>query len=239
MPRVSFVIPAHNEAVTLPGTLGAIRSVIDELALDAEVIVADDASSDTTGDIARAAGATTVRHEKRQISATRNLGARAASGGLLFFVDADTLVNGDTVRESIDAIERGAIGGGAMVRFDGWVPFYVRVMLVPLVLFFRAARLSGGAFFFCRADALRAVGGWDETVYAGEEIHLARALKRHGRFVVVPTVVVTSGRKARTHSAMELLLVLFKGALRGKRFTADRANLDFWYGPRRKDPLGR
>jgi len=46
---------------------------------------------------------------------------------------------------------------------------------------------------------------------------MSRALKRHGKFVILPHMVTTSGRKLRTHSAGELLMVMARFALRGPK----------------------
>jgi len=49
----AFVVPAWNEERCLPATLAAIRSAADGASLNYEIIVADDASSDRTGQLAR------------------------------------------------------------------------------------------------------------------------------------------------------------------------------------------
>ena len=48
----------------------------------------------------------------RQIAATRNAGAKAATGELLIFVDADTVVTEAAVRAAVAAMRVGAVGGG-------------------------------------------------------------------------------------------------------------------------------
>jgi hypothetical protein len=51
------------------------------------------------------------------------------------------------------------------------------------------------------ARCLAAVGGFDEAFFGAEEIVISRALRNHGRFVVLKEAVTTSGRKLRTHSS--------------------------------------
>jgi glycosyltransferase involved in cell wall biosynthesis len=58
--RVAVLIPALNAERTLP------KVVLDARAQHEPVIVIDDGSSDRTGDVARAAGATVLRHEKNR-----------------------------------------------------------------------------------------------------------------------------------------------------------------------------
>ena len=89
---ISFIIPAHNEELLLPATLGAIDDAAKLLDEPYEVVVADDASTDRTADVGRSGGARVVAVQHRQISATRNAGARIAVGDRFIFVDADTVV---------------------------------------------------------------------------------------------------------------------------------------------------
>jgi glycosyltransferase involved in cell wall biosynthesis len=233
---VSFIIPAWNEASVLPATLAAVNAVTQRLAVPCEVIVADDASTDRTAEVARAGGARVVSVNHRQIAAARNAGAKAARGDLFFFVDADMLIAEDVVRAAIESVRRGVVGGGCVSRFDGRVPLYARVLQVLMVRFARITGIAGGCFFFCTREAFRAAGGFDRRLYAAEEVALSVALRRLGRFVVLPQFVTTSGRKVRTYSSRELFASLLRFLFRGRKSLRDRRGLDIWYGDRRPDP---
>src|ERR1039457_6559503 len=91
-----------------------------------EIIVVDDTSSDATASIARQQGAQVIRVEHRQIAATRNAGARQAHGDIFFFVDADTLVKAPAIQSALRRIKDGAVGGGCLPRFEGWLPWWWR-----------------------------------------------------------------------------------------------------------------
>lgn len=233
---VSFVIPAHNEERNLGATLRSITDSAAALGLEHEIIVADDASTDATPDIAAAHGAKHVRHERRQIAATRNLGAKDAKGAVLFFIDADTQVNAQNIRQALALLEAGAVGGGGQIRFDGPIPLSARLALRVFNFAFRVMKLTGGCFFFCTREAFDKAGGWDESVYASEEIELAKGLKLHGRFEIVEEPVLTSGRKMRTYGFVEMLPLLIGGVLRRRKMVETRDSLDLWYAPRRQDP---
>lgn len=89
--RTSLVIAAHNEGTLLLRTLESCFQTIGNL--DAEVIVADDASTDGSIEEVRHLFPETVitRHEKRLgASPTKALGANAATGDVLIFLDAHT-----------------------------------------------------------------------------------------------------------------------------------------------------
>jgi len=233
---ISFIVPAYNEERLLGATLDALRAAALATGEPYELIVADDASTDRTAAIAAQHGAIAVSVAHRQIAATRNSGARKANGDWLIFVDADTLVSEAVVRSAVEALRSGAVGGGAAVEFDGTVPLYARLLLPVLVRSFRWAGLAAGCFLFCTRHAFAAVGGFDEAFYGAEELVMSRALKRHGRFVVLRQAVITSGRKLRTHSVREMLAILARLALRGPGAVKQRQGMDLWYAERREDP---
>jgi GT2 family glycosyltransferase len=133
----------------------------------------------------------------------------------------------------------GAVGGGAAIRFDEPVPRWVRGTLPAFLWLFRRLRLTGGCFLFSTRAAFEAVGGFDETLYASEELTLCRALQKQGEFVILRESVLTSGRKVRTHSGWEILRGALRVALAGRAGVRDRSRLDIWYAPRRPDPAER
>jgi glycosyltransferase involved in cell wall biosynthesis len=231
---ISFVVPAYNEERYLRPTLEAIHAAARAAGEACEIVVADDASTDATAAIAREHGARVVRVENRQIAATRNAGARAAAGDRLIFVDADTIVSGALVAEALAALRAGAVGGGAPVRIEP-APRWVRVFMMAFVpLYFRLARWAAGCFVFCTRAAFEAAGGFDESYYASEEIHLSAALKRHGRFVILRTYVTSSPRKLEHHSPGEIAWMFLRLAAGGRAALRTRGpRTAFWYPERR------
>jgi glycosyltransferase involved in cell wall biosynthesis len=233
---ISFIVPAYNEELLLGRTLRGLDDAGRALNRPFEILVVDDASTDQTAAVAQAHGVRVVSVRHRQIAATRNAGAKVANGEMLIFVDADTLVCRTVVRAAVRAMERGAVGGGCAVRFDGRLPLYGRVLAAMTVPVYGALRLAAGCFLFCTRKAFDTAGGFDEELYASEEVAMSRRLHRLGRFVVLRESVTTSGRKLRAYSAGELLGVLARLALAGPDGVRHRDGLELWYGERRKDP---
>lgn len=233
---ISFIVPAYNEERLLGATLDALHVAGRALGEPYELVVVDDGSTDQTATIAQGRGAMLVSVAHRQIAATRNSGARKASGELFIFVDADTIVNEAVVRSAVAALRGGACGGGAAVEFDGAVPLYARLLVPVLVRLFRATGMAAGCFLFCTRKAFAAVGGFDEAFYGAEELMMSRALKRHGQFVVLRQAVLTSGRKLRTHSVGEMLKIIGRLALHGPSAIKQRQGMELWYAERREDP---
>ena len=233
---LSFIVPAYNEEQLLGRTLAALREAAEALGEPYEMILADDASTDRTAEIARANGARVVAVRHRQIAATRNAGARAATGEMLIFVDADTVVTSAAVRAAVAALRQGAVGGGCAFSFDGPLPLYARLLQALSVRVYRLLKIASGSFLFCTRPAFEAAGGFDETLFASEEAAFSRALGRQGRFVVLRESVTTSGRKLRLWSAWQIVRVLVRFAFRGSKAFSRREGLEIWYGERQKDP---
>lgn len=232
---ISFIVPAYNEEQLLVATLEAIHSAARNTAVPYEVIVVDDGSTDQTAALALLQGARVVPVAHRKISATRNAGAAAASGEFFFFVDADTLVNPQVVQAALAALRGGAVGGGAAFKFDGTVPWYARLLLPIVVVLFRLTGIAAGCFLFCSQSAFVATGGFDESHFCAEEITFSKALRRYGRFMVLKEWVTTSGRKLRTFSNREVMVMLLQIARRGPSGIKQRQGMDLWYGQRRID----
>jgi len=235
---LSFVVPAHNEEASVAAVVAAIATAAAAAGTNYEIIVVDDASTDATAERANGAGARVVPVAYRQIAATRNAGARVARGDVVVFVDADTLIGADVVDALLRALAAGAIGGGAAIRFDEPVPRWVKWTLPAFLWLFRRLRYTGGCFLFSTRAAFEAVGGFDETLFASEELALCRALKKEGPFVILREAVLTSGRKVRSYSGAEILRDALRIALAGRAGVRDRSRLRIWYEPRRPDPSG-
>ncbi len=181
MTDLSFVVPAYNEAERIGGTLAAIRAAGEASGLAWEVVVTDNASTDDTAALARASGARVVPEPFRQIARSRNRGASEAKGRYLIFVDADTRVSPDLVREAVAALASGgAVGGGSLLKLEGAGPLLQRIV-APWNLISRKLTLAAGSFLFCLREAWEGTGGFDERYFASEEIWFSRALKRWGR----------------------------------------------------------
>jgi glycosyltransferase involved in cell wall biosynthesis len=232
---LSFIVPAYNEELELPSTLSAIRAAADANSEPYEIIVANDGSTDTTATVAATGGARVVTINRRQIAAARNAGAREARGDILFFVDADTRISSAHITGAQGALAAGCAGGGARVNTDGVIPLWGRIFVrVFSAFYFTAANLGAGAFLFTTRENFDRAGGFDEQLFAGEEVYFSQALKKLGRFRVLAHPVVTSGRKLRMNSARRILGLSVGIVLRGKRGVRSRDRLDLWYDGKRE-----
>jgi glycosyltransferase involved in cell wall biosynthesis len=253
---LSFIVPAYNEELELPGTIASIRAALDghvrepspqssasgrggreapgEGKQKYEVIVVDDASTDATAKVAQNAGAKLVAINRRQIAAARNAGARAACGDILFFVDADTWISREHVVGALGALNAGCSGGSARVVTDGSIPLWGGALMRIFCAVYFANNLGVGAFLFTTRENFDKIGGFDEELYIGEEVYFSLALRKLGRFKILREPILTSGRKLRMYSARQILFRFLLIVLRGKRGAMSRDRLDFWYEGRRE-----
>jgi glycosyltransferase involved in cell wall biosynthesis len=101
--KVSFLIPAYNEAATI----GEVLEQVARLDLDTQVIVVDDGSTDDTAAIADAAGVTVVRQPNRGKGAAIRAAIALVEGEITVIQDADMEYDPAEVPALIDPILRG------------------------------------------------------------------------------------------------------------------------------------
>lgn len=102
--RISIILPAKNEAEGLSDLLPKLVSLYKET----EIIVVDDGSEDNTEEICNANGVKIISHPySKGNGAAIKSGARAATGDILVFMDADGQHSPDDVAKVLKEIERG------------------------------------------------------------------------------------------------------------------------------------
>jgi len=99
---VSVIIPALNEAGNIADLVAAVLAQpVDQ------VVVADNGSTDATGEQARAAGALVVREDRRGYGYACAAGVTAASGDILVFLDGDFSFLPEEMPRLIEPIQAG------------------------------------------------------------------------------------------------------------------------------------
>jgi hypothetical protein len=100
--------------------------------------------------------------------------------------------------------------------------------------------MAAGSFLFCQRAAFQAVGGFDEQLYASEEIAISNRLRRLGRaqgkqFAILSDLPVrTSNRKVVDHTRWEIWRSLLRLALRGRNGLREQRACEFWYPETRR-----
>jgi glycosyltransferase involved in cell wall biosynthesis len=243
--RFSIVIPAHDEEFELPRTLAAFTRALENYratggTAEFEFIVVDNDSMDATARIARAWGARVITESKRQIARVRNSGARAAIGEILVTCDADSQPYPHVFAEIERRMNGNTFAGGVRIwaeqlRWSWYLPFFL-VNAASVVL-----RLPCGMYFLRREDFLR-MGGFDESLYALEDVEFARRLRAEARrrrmkiATLMAFPIMTSTRKLRLRGVSVLAGRGLLAAIRPRKYLTSR---EFWvstyYGPGLRD----
>jgi glycosyltransferase involved in cell wall biosynthesis len=206
---ISFVIPTLNEIKTIEATLQCVASY----AGDHEVIVSDGNSTDGTVEVARRYTDNVIVYDKpyrQTIAMARNMGAAAARGEYLVFLDADVVI--PDINAFFDTAEANFRSNESLLALTGRYKVFPeqstiadRFMFTMLGLQFRLQNNlfgvggAGGEFQMVRADAFRTVGGFNQNLVAAEDMDLFRRLSQVGRTRFEPALTVYhTGRRAHT-----------------------------------------
>lgn len=239
---ISVLLPAFNEAEGLAHTLAVVRAAMDtfhQRGWRTELIVCDNNSTDATAAIARAAGAQVVFEPINQIARARNCAAAVATGDWLVFVDADSEPSPALFADVSALISGGGVlAAGSTVTMDD-PRLWARVMVAGWNWTSRLTRWAAGSFIVVEAAAFRDAGGFNQALYASEEIDLFRRLKRAARRrrlairILSRHPLKTSARKLRLYTWREIATFMLRTVLSGGR-TLTRADECFvWYDGRR------
>lgn len=184
-PKVSLIIPAHNEAEVLPNTLQKIFSS-NYPKKSLEVIVVDDGSSDETAKVARMFPVKLISN-KTNLGKCESLneGIENAANGIILTTDADTEFEKNTIENLVKHFsdERvGAVAGYYKVPEDIFSNFSFKRLKTFLLLKFQsleyltflfarrrqaafdAVMVVPGAIGAFRKDVLEKVGGFDKNM---------------------------------------------------------------------------
>lgn len=187
-PSVSVIIPALDDADCVAEAVASARA-----AGAAEVIVVDGGSRDATRDAAGVAGARVF--ESAAGRATQmDVGAAHASGDVLLFLHADTLLPADAAKLACETLARDGVIAGA---FSFAVPDDAPHARLISAVGRARCRLGGspwgdqGVFF--SAQTWRDLGGFGDAPVM-EDLEMAMRLSRLGKMIVRPERAVTSAR---------------------------------------------
>ncbi len=124
---VTVVIPAYNEEMGVGHTVQEVIQVLAEAGIDAEVIVVDDGSLDSTGENALRAGARVLRHRSnRGYGASLKSGIAAARHNFILITDADGTYPASHIPEVLSELEFADMVVGARTGANVRIPLVRR-----------------------------------------------------------------------------------------------------------------
>lgn len=207
----SFIVVNHNTAQLASACL---RSIFTQLAgNDFEVIVVDNASSDASVKLLTEEFGKQIKLIRSKTNGgfarANNLGSRLAQGEYLFFLNSDTLITRDILKNlkvvldseptlGIVAPQLLAASGKRQLFSYGYFPNLSNLILgklfapitPPIVRNLQTVDWVSGAALIIRSEVWQAVGAWDEKYFMYfEDVDLCWRVKKAGYSVAVLNTV--------------------------------------------------
>ncbi len=208
-PKVSVIIPALNEEKYIRKTLLSIRQ---QSYKNIEIIVADGGSKDRTREIAKKLADKVVIKRKKGAAAGRNAGAKHASGEILLFVDADTLLEKRVLEKIVtELLSRNAVCATCNVyslgkKFSNFFAFFISSRIVELLAKLGIPRFYGFVIA-CRKNAFLKVGGFNEKLITCEDMDFTRKISKTGKCIFVKDAFAfSSPRRLEKKGALKLAI---------------------------------
>jgi rSAM/selenodomain-associated transferase 2 len=206
--RFSIIMPVLNEEAVLEQHLNhLVRQCMHH---DCELIIVDGGSTDRTFEIAQ--GHSKVITSSRGRAAQMNAGAALATGEVLLFLHADTLLPDDAFRAIEHALSIPQVVGGAFQISFNRHQWPYRLVAFATNLRSRIRKIfTGDQAYFVRATSFYAIGGFPDQPLM-EDLEIIKLLRKIGKVILLPQYVTTS---ARRHEKIGLIhSILFMWYLR-------------------------
>jgi rSAM/selenodomain-associated transferase 2 len=188
---ISVIIPTCNEADYLSATLDSVTGNNAQR----EVIIVDAGSVDGTRHLALEKASRLLLCSRRQRAYQMNAGARCASGSILLFLHADTLLPPSALDQIESSLAHDGISGGGFMRkydSDSW---FLRTTCLLAGLRTRCAGwFLGDQAIFIRRKTFEELGGFRDLDLF-EDLDLSRRMAKCGRTVTLLQPVISSARR--------------------------------------------
>jgi uncharacterized protein len=226
--KISIVIPTLNEAGSIAKVLASIHSLPN-----VEIILVDGGSIDNTVKIAQDLGVKVLSSAKGR-ACQMNVGAKAATGEILLFLHADTILPlgfemmvRSTLQPPLNGKKPAPVAGAFSLRIDAPLPSLRAIeWLVAWRSQWRQMPYGDQAIFLTSAT-FRELGGFAEMPIM-EDFELIRRLQRRGRIETIAAPVVTSARRWLKRGVWQTTFINQSIAL-GYLVGVSPARLATWY----------
>lgn len=188
--RISIIIPCLNEVEGIRATLNAAGAHSDLV----EIIVVDGGSTDDTCEIVSQIPSVKLMHSPIKSRAVQmNIGAHEATGDILLFLHADTILPNGFEHHIMDSCTDDKVVGGAFyLRFNAqhWM---LGIMSFITRLNIKWITVGDHAMFFKR-ELFERLGGYPEIPLL-EDLEFQLNARKHGKMVRIQVPVITSARR--------------------------------------------
>jgi rSAM/selenodomain-associated transferase 2 len=204
--KLSIIIPILNEAQGLPSLLQHLFPLYRH---GVEIVLVDGGSTDGSAALAEFAGFTVLRTGRGR-ARQMNAGASAATGDVLLFLHADTLLP-----DGVEQIVSQALADGCHVwgRFDVHITGRSRMLRIVATLMNLRSRLTGIATgdqaMFMTREAFGSAGGFPEQPLM-EDIELSKLLLELSPPACIARRATTSGRRWESRGVWRTIFLMWR-----------------------------
>lgn len=202
MDKISFIIPAKNEALFIDKCINHIKNAILEWGGDSEIILIDNGSTDNTRNIASSMGVIIIESKEGGLGYLRNLGAKNSSGDILAFIDADCLIHKKWICLCVKSLEDINIAGvGARALPDKNNLTWVEETVAKLMAGSKKPnniKWLGTSNLMIKKEVFWSVNGFDENLITGEDVHFCKKLNRKYKFSLEMRIDTIHLRESKT-----------------------------------------
>lgn len=216
-PSITIVVPAFNEEDLIELCLRSL--LVQDYAGPFKIIVVNNASTDSTADIAAGMGVMVIEEIKKGYVHALRAGFNAATGDIVACTDADTRVAPTWLSHIVAQLSRSnTVGCSGVFRFYDGPPW---LRLIGRIFGRCNYHLAGANMAVWRGSYVKS-GGFNPNVNMGADVELGQRMKRLGKVIIDRKLVVeTSGRRFQCaffqtlalYYLNDLWLMLFKRPL--------------------------
>jgi glycosyltransferase involved in cell wall biosynthesis len=204
---LSFVIPAYNEEKYISSCILSIHiSMSENRDVQYEIIVVDNASTDSTAKYAENGLVSVIHEPHKGIMYARRAGCKAAKHDFIACVDADNLISPDWVGTAV-----GSFTDNNIVVVSGPPVFYgmSRIFRISMFFYILITRIAHevlhpmiqGGNFIVRRTAMEQIGGYPiNCEFYGEDTSLAHELSKVGAVIVNSKLRIKSSPRRIEHN---------------------------------------
>lgn len=198
---ISIVIPILNEEANIGRLLVHLieNSTPENLS---EIIVVDGGSTDNSEALVKTFNQVLFLKSEKGRAKQLNLGAKSATGSILYFLHADSFPPKQYDQFIINEVKKGHLAGCFKMKFDSnhwWLK-----MAGWLTQFKWRACRGGDQSQFITKHVFDKIGGYDEHFVVYEDHDLINKLYKKKQFVVIQEWLTTSARRYKTNGIWKL-----------------------------------
>jgi len=191
--KISVILLTKNSATTVEKTL---ESIVAQTRKPDEIVVVDGNSKDGTIDIVKRYSIKLVTEPGLGFGHARNLGAKNAEGDIIFFIDSDCYADSKWVEKILPHFSNPRIaavtGPTRLWNMNHGVARFLAVvggrMNMPTSQ--RFVKIAPTMNFAIRREVVSEIGGFDESLFRGEDTELSYKVSKRYKILYEPEAVI-------------------------------------------------